>query len=84
MGAPNTIRLPRYTGPDMALRIWSEAVCRALESELTALRSPNGAAYTITGGTGSRALTVSTATATQTADLLATVISDLKAKGQIA
>lgn len=84
MAAPSTIRLPRYTGPDAALRIVWDAMCRALESEMTTLRTPTGQPYAVSNGSGARALDVSTATAADAADALATLISDLKAKDVIA
>jgi hypothetical protein len=85
MPAPTTIRIPRLDARfDVELREMWDSAMRAIETELTALRSPAGSKYTTSNATGSRALNVSTATASQTADVLATLLTDMAAKGQVA
>ena len=83
--APVPPRLPRLIDPAMPLplRIYVDELVRAIEAELGALRASAGAPYAISGGTGARTLNVSTATAGQVAGVVATLISDLKEKGQV-
>lgn len=72
-------RLPRYDGPDPVVRDYTERLCVALERLLADLSKPVGRGpYVVTGTTGARTLD---ATASQTAQVLGTVISDLKLGG---
>ena len=86
MPAPNSVRLPRLStgSPADIMRTWDE-LCRVLEGELAALRTPAGqTGYVVTNPSASRALNVSAATTGQVAAVLGTLLSDLQKKGQVA
>lgn len=81
--APSRPTLPRYQGADPAARAWSEALVARLEAMLADLALPVPAQpYSTTNVTASRTLDPTTATAGQVAQVLGTVIGDLR-KGNV-
>jgi hypothetical protein len=92
--APAAVALPRLRHPDPAVEAWAESLVRSLDAELQRIAGGFGTTpYTLTGfagatreadpGTASRTLNPATATATQAAYVLATVILDLQRKGTL-
>ncbi len=68
-----------YNQPEMAFTL------QVVEQRLQDLeRAVSEQPYVVTGGTGIRTLDVTTATATDVADFLATLMADLKTAGRIA
>ena len=79
------LRLVNSMTPDQVsseLNKWAAQLVNFLRDGTTATSSPAGS-YSTSNGTGSRTLNVSTATATQVGDVLASLISDIKKKGII-
>ena len=65
--------------------LWANELVSALEQTIGIIQSPGGgrSAYAMTNSTALRTLNTATATLTQTAEVLATLIADLQGKGTI-
>jgi hypothetical protein len=76
------ILLPRLETTDpQSILDWSNALVMTLEQQLRLLQAPAGAGkYTFVNSTPLRALTASTATTTQVAEVVCTLIADLQSK----
>lgn len=77
---PAVTRIPRYDGPDLQLRAYSDELVRVLETLFQQLVAPSGT-YVVSNPVTSRSLNVSTATLAQATAVLGTVIQDLRNKG---
>ena len=49
MAAAGLSPLPRYQGPDQAVRAWSEQICTQIEIWARALLAPAGETWTVNG-----------------------------------
>lgn len=85
MGAPAFPILPQLRHPDPILQRFAEDLCRAVATELAALRTPVGTTpYAVTGAAPSRTLDAANPTLPTVAALLVALVADLKTKGTIA
>lgn len=78
------LRLTNQMTPEQVsseLNKWAGQLSSFIQDSLAAYTPV--ATYTTTNGTGSRTLNVATATASQTADVVASLVTDLKKKGTI-
>lgn len=76
----SVFNLPRYQGPDMELRRWSDALIQVLEAQQNQAAAPSGD-YTVSNVTASRTFDATAATLAQTRQVVGTMIEDLQAKG---
>ncbi len=70
--------LPRYTGQDPQVQIWSNQLCAALERWSIELHAPVGEAWTVNGTTAARDIdpTVVT-TIAEVVSVVGTLVNDL-------
>lgn len=73
-------RLPRYQGHDPEVRLAWDQLCYALETWMQAITAP-GNRYLVTNTTDARSFDGLTATGTDAANTLGTLIHDLQRKG---
>lgn len=85
MTAPVAPSLPRLRHSDPVLQAWANQMVDALDAITMQLQNPAGDTdYTLIGEVPLRTLNVTAGSLNETRQVLATLIGDLKAKGQVA